>query len=182
MFQQKEWNNRQSQYPLRRRLVSTTEPNIYDIIRAEGTITNPGDPIDAENLNDLEQRIADSVNPLSSDVIDSAYQAVIQATNTANTVSSDLIEKRDNGYFNGPQGPQGPQGIQGPQGPEGSQGPEGPQGIQGPKGESGISATTDGYFTLYINENGDLIAQYPDNASPPPLSLNENGDLIYTIS
>jgi len=46
-----------------------------------------------------------------------------------------------------------PQGIQGPQGERGLQGV---QGIQGPQGDSGIAAPVSGFFTLSVDENGDL--------------------------
>lgn len=64
----------------------------------------------------------------------------------------------------GPTGPQGPQGIrgaqglQGPTGPTGPTGPQGPQGEKGEAGESGVTAPVSGFFTLSVDENGDLYA------------------------
>lgn len=209
MFEKREWEDRQTQYPLRRRLVVTPESNVYDIVRAEGAVTNPGDPINAENMNDLENRIYNAIQPITPDNIEALYEKANAAADNANAVAEDLEEKRDSGFFKGDTGPQGPQGEQGPkgdtgpqgiqgpagprgpagetgpEGPQGEQGPQGPQGIQGPKGdrgESGLSASVDGFFTLYINDGGDLIAQYADTTNPPPLSINENGDLIYTTA
>lgn len=63
-----------------------------------------------------------------------------EATEAAHQVAEDLLEAKERGDFNGPQGEPGPQGNQGPQGeqgPKGEQGPQGKQGEQGPKGEKG---------------------------------------------
>lgn len=54
-----------------------------------------------------------------------------KATENANRVAEELMEAKERGDFNGPQGIQGPQGEQGPKGDPG------PQGEQGPKGEPG---------------------------------------------
>ena len=51
------WKDRQSEYPTRRKLVSTGTQNEYDVIRSEGAVSEAGDPLNAENLNDLENRI-----------------------------------------------------------------------------------------------------------------------------
>lgn len=112
-------------------------------------------------------RLAEALNAVDS--APAAIEAVEEATTEAIAVKNDLIEKRDSGFFNGATGPQGPQGIQGPQGP---------QGEKGDRGDSGIEAATDGMYTLYVNEDGHLIAQYTDSGSPPPLSIVD-GHLIY---
>ena len=56
-FEVKEWADRQVQYPGRRKLMPTIIENVYDIERAEGTISEPGNAFDAANMNDLESRI-----------------------------------------------------------------------------------------------------------------------------
>lgn len=104
--------------------------------------------------------------------VDSAPAIMEEAKNTtAETlaVKNDLIEKRDSGFFNGAPGTQGPQGIQGPKGGKGE---------KGDRGDSGIQAAIDGMYTLYVNAEGHLIAQYADSGSPPPLSIVD-GHLIY---
>ena len=63
-------------------------------------------------------------------------------------------------------------------GAQGIQGPKGDKGDKGDRGDSGIQASTDGMYTLYVNEEGHLIAQYTDAGSPPPLSIID-GHLIY---
>ena len=78
----------------------------------------------------------------------------------------------------GVQGETGPQGLQGPAGPQGPPGPEGPP---GPKGDPGTTASADGFWGVYINEDGDLILNYAGD-TPPDLHIDENGDLIYTLN
>ncbi len=56
-FEVKEWTDRQVQYPGRRKLIQTIIENVYDIERAEGTVSEPGNAFDAANMNDLEARI-----------------------------------------------------------------------------------------------------------------------------
>lgn len=56
-FEKKEWVDRQSQYPSRRKLTETTIENVYEVERAEGEVTEPGNAFDAQNMNDLEDRI-----------------------------------------------------------------------------------------------------------------------------
>lgn len=105
-------------------------------------------------------RLAEALN-----AVDSAPAIMEEAEKTtAETlaVKNDLIEKRDSGFFNGAPGLQGAQGIQGPKGDKGE---------KGDRGDSGIQAAVDGMYTLYVNEQGHLIAQYADSGSPPPLSI-----------
>ena len=112
-------------------------------------------------------RLAEALNAVDS--APAAIEAVEEATAEALTVKNDLIQKRDSGFFNGAAGPQGAQGIQGPKGDNGD---------KGDRGDSGIQAAVDGMYTLYVNAEGHLIAQYTDSGSPPPLSIVD-GHLIY---
>ena len=52
-------------------------------------------------------------------------------------VNAALEQAKENGEFDGPQGPQGPQGEQGPRGEKGEQGPRGEKGETGPRGPAG---------------------------------------------
>lgn len=57
-FTPREWLARTVQYPGRKILTPTGNTNEYDETRSEGSITQAGDIISAENLNDLETRIS----------------------------------------------------------------------------------------------------------------------------
>lgn len=120
-----------------------------------------------EDVRDAYADIAETVCIESLEMIDNAVQH-------ANDVAQDLEHKRDDGYFKGDQGEAGPAGAQGIQGEKGE------KGDKGDRGDSGITAVTDGMYTLYVNSDGDLVAQYPDTADPPPLSIDDDGNLIYT--
>lgn len=47
------------------------------------------------------------------------------------------------------------------------------------KGDSGIQAQTDGWFTLSVEANGNVYAEYPDGTNPPPLEIDEQGNIYY---
>lgn len=58
-FMKKRWKDRKSEYPNRRKLTPVAgQSNIYDMTRAEGLVTEVGDPFDSRTMNDLEERIA----------------------------------------------------------------------------------------------------------------------------
>lgn len=98
-------------------------------------------------------------------------------------------QKGDTGET-GPQGPQGIQGVKGdtgatgPQGPQGPRGEQGVQGVQGPKGdkgdpgESGVTAPISGFYSLAVDDDGYLVAYYPDGGTPPPFSYDEDTGLL----
>lgn len=65
-------------------------------------------------------------------------------------------------------------------GPQGPKGETGPRGEQGPRGDSGIVTPVSGFYALYVDEAGNLVAQVADGAAAPPLSIRD-GQLIYTI-
>ncbi len=62
VFEKKEWEDRHVEFAGRRTLtdVSTGEMKKVDVARAEGNIFQVGDAFSAANMNDLEQRIADT--------------------------------------------------------------------------------------------------------------------------
>ena len=58
-FVKKIWKNRQSEYPTRRRLTAVYgQPNVYDVGREEGLVTEEGSAFDQTEMNDLETRVA----------------------------------------------------------------------------------------------------------------------------
>lgn len=82
----------------------------------------------------------------------------------------------------GATGPTGPAGKDGAQGPQGVQGTQGPKGDKGDKGESGVTTPTSGFFTLSVDDAGDLWAHYADEATPPPFRYDTaTGNLYYDI-
>lgn len=67
-FLKKIWKPRIVEYPGRRRLDDTSQPEVYDVSRAEGNIIQQGDGFTADNMNDLEERIASSFNELNENI------------------------------------------------------------------------------------------------------------------
>ena len=63
-FSPKTWKQRIVEFPGRRRLDDTSSADVYDVSRAEGTVTQEGDGFTAANMNDLEQRIYSAVNEI----------------------------------------------------------------------------------------------------------------------
>ena len=69
-----------------------------------------------------------------------------------------------------------------PQGYPGKEGPIGPVGPVGPPGESGITTPVSGFYTLSVDDNGDLWAYYEDAGDPPAFEYDsETGNLYYNI-
>lgn len=70
-FQKKTWVDRLAEFPGRRLLKkisgSDTEMTV-DVYRAEGNVSREGDPYNAANMNDFEQRVADEFTRLYSDI------------------------------------------------------------------------------------------------------------------
>lgn len=64
-FSPKTWKQRIVEFPGRRRLDDTSSADVYDVSRAEGTVTQEGDGFTAANMNDLEQRINNAVNDVA---------------------------------------------------------------------------------------------------------------------
>lgn len=60
-FQKKTWTDRMVEYAGRRKLtnINTKQAVVYDIERAEGAVSKEGDAFSSQNMNDLEQRVAD---------------------------------------------------------------------------------------------------------------------------
>lgn len=69
-FEKKEWKDRLVEFAGRRTLtdISTGTSQTVDVARAEGQISQAGDAISAENMNDLEQRIGDAFSITDNNV------------------------------------------------------------------------------------------------------------------
>ena len=75
-FVKKEWKDRASEHPNRRRLNFVSE-NVYDVTREEGEIVEAGDALNSENLNGLENRIYTGFQNAASNIgFDSASSKV----------------------------------------------------------------------------------------------------------
>ena len=84
-FEQKEWLDRVSEYPMRRQL--TDEDGNIELVtleRADGEVSTEGDAFSAINMNDLEQRIADG--------FDSAQEAVDELKKTEDDKLNNLFQ------------------------------------------------------------------------------------------
>lgn len=84
-FVRKVWQDRVSEFPLRRRLTDTTSgvSQQVTVARDEGTVTTQGDTFDAANMNGLEARIASTFTE------DEA--AIGDLTQLATTNKNDLV-------------------------------------------------------------------------------------------
>lgn len=58
---------------------------------------------------------------------------------------------------------------------------KGNKGDTGATGESGIQTQISGFFTLSVDENGDLWAHYADSDTVPPVELDSDGNIYYTV-
>jgi len=61
-FVKKTWKDRISQYPNRRTINDGYVTKRVTVGRDEGNITEAGDPFNASNMNDLEDRIEEAIN------------------------------------------------------------------------------------------------------------------------
>lgn len=69
IFTKGNWENRNVQYPKRRRLTEIEgQPNIYDVDREEGTIVSEGSAFSAENMNGLENRIETAFDSIETKI------------------------------------------------------------------------------------------------------------------
>ena len=82
-FSKKTWLDRIAEYPTRRRLKkSDGTDEIVTVSREEGAISQEGDAFSAENMNDLEERVAnefDSLN-LKMELVRSHVGMIVQTT------------------------------------------------------------------------------------------------------
>ncbi len=96
-FEKKEWEDRQAQYPSRRKLLPTNQENIYEVERAEGEVTVPGNAFDASNMNDLENRIFDSFGKLDATDIAVLDRSNVFSKNNVEDVLLELFMYASNG-------------------------------------------------------------------------------------
>lgn len=82
-FSKKTWLDRIAEYPTRRRLKkSDGTDEIVTVSREEGAISQEGDAFSAENMNDLEDRVASEFNSLNikMELVRSHVGMIVQST------------------------------------------------------------------------------------------------------
>lgn len=92
------------------------------------------------------------------DSIDAAKTAATTAAANANAVAAEVQQKLDRGDFIGPQGPQGP---------------------QGPAGDGGVITEIAGFFTMWVNDAGDLYVSAQTDLSDMFYYDDATGNLYY---
>lgn len=92
------------------------------------------------------------------DSIDAAKTAATTAAANANAVAAEVQQKLDHGDFVGPQGPQGP---------------------QGPAGDGGVITEIAGFFTMWVNDAGDLYVSAQTDLSDMFYYDDATGNLYY---
>lgn len=105
LFQKKTWKDRLSEFPGRRKLknISTNAESVYDVTRAEGEVFQAGDAYNAENMNDLEQRILAAIGTgtipegLGNDIVSAITKLNSDKLNSLSerTVLGDVVREAD---------------------------------------------------------------------------------------
>lgn len=75
IFKKKTWENRQSEFPTRRRLIETEIQGVYDVEREEGLVLKEGDAFSEKNMNDLEVRIDEAVAAVEEKILCTEIQS-----------------------------------------------------------------------------------------------------------
>lgn len=107
--------------------------------------------------------------------------AAESATEATTLVKNEIERKLAAGEFTGAQGPQGGKGEKGEPGKDGSQGLQGQKGDtgpQGPPGESGVVTPVNAFFTMSVDQEGNLWSNYADGGTAPKFEL-DNGTLYF---
>lgn len=85
IFTKGNWENRNVQYPKRRRLTEVEgQPNIYDVDREEGTIISEGSAFSAENMNGLENRIESAFDSIETKINTARAGVELYSSNGSN--------------------------------------------------------------------------------------------------
>ncbi len=92
-FVKKEWKDRIVEFAGRRKLTNITSGNqdVVDVVRAEGAVSQEGDMFDAENMNDLEQRISTAFNGVNSDLAERTIKTYTSLEQIGLTTGSETI-------------------------------------------------------------------------------------------
>lgn len=69
IFEKKSWTDRLTEYPKRRRLTEVEgQPNVFDVDREEGTISDEGTAFNSTNMNSLEDRISEAFDSIETKI------------------------------------------------------------------------------------------------------------------
>ncbi len=157
-----------------RALVGTNQTTVpHEVLGRGGVVLEIG----VEGRNEKGTIVIPTVWAKVDMIHSGANDAAEEGRDPTPTVYDDIMAAINAGKVKGEKGDIGPRGAQGPQGEKGDKGETGPQ---GPQGESGVAAPVDGFFTLSLDENGNLWAYTAENGGAPPLEYDEDtGDLYY---
>ena len=76
----------------------------------------------------------------------------------------------------------GEKGDRGEVGPVGPAGPQGAPGPKGDRGDSGITMPISGFFTMSVDEAGDVYVHVADGGAQPPFRYDSaEGNLYYDL-
>lgn len=101
-FIPKTWIDRISEYPNRRTLTRADgSTDVVTVARNEGNISQEGTPLDAANLNDLEQRIAEAEEELLRDLASARVRDISLGTSFTAEQQADLAAGRLHKFPNG---------------------------------------------------------------------------------
>ncbi|MCI7301830.1 MAG: collagen-like protein [Clostridiales Family XIII bacterium] len=117
----------------------------------------------------------------AADKAETNAAAAESATEATTLVKNEIERKLAAGEFTGAQGPQGEKGEKGEPGKDGAQGLQGQKGDtgpQGPPGESGVVTPVNAFFTMSVDQEGNLWSNYADGGTAPEFEL-DNGTLYF---
>ena len=102
-FETKTWVDRVSEYPARRTLTDESgTATVYTVTRNEGTVSEEGDAFSAENMNDLESRIATAVDAkLDGTTLVSDYDTAVTTTETGTAPDCTVIAEMYQNFTDG---------------------------------------------------------------------------------
>ena len=188
-----EAENQQSKAKEQQTLADKLQNDVQDVVNDVNDKIENGDFIPLITMGTVETLPAGS--PAKAEITGTKEEPVInldipqgiQGIQGVQGIQGAQGERGEQGE-RGPQGIQGPEGDQGPKGDTGATGPQGPQGIQGPqgpkgdkgdKGDSGVRAPINAFFTMYVDEDGNLYARTTDGGEKPPLRYDSSSGNLY---
>lgn len=99
-FSKKTWLDRIAEYPTRRRLrKSDGSEELVTVSREEGTISQEGDAFSAENMNDLEERVANEFDALNKNMT-ATNNALGTKQDASTAINTSNISRQSVNYAN----------------------------------------------------------------------------------